>query len=272
MRTIKTETKILTPQDALEILKCNSRNRPMSKPTVMFYEDQLRRGLWKFNGVPIIIGEGNVLLDGQHRLAAIVKSGISQQCLIVYGIDPNTFDTIDVGKSRSGADMLNIVNVKNSVGVSAIISSYYVLLNKNYVFQRSAVQTRLSKNEIVSNYLKSPDFWQDIFKQASRCNLKIKLLKISLIGGMMVYLIKDKKHNEAKVISFFEQLFFDTNIENTSIAILRDKLLKDITGQYKMTSKYKLALIIKAWNYYITGKDAKLLYYNSEKEPMPEFN
>jgi len=271
METIRTEVKIVTPEYALELLKINTRNRTMSKPTVLFYVEQMKRGVWKFNGEPIIIGEGNVLLDGQHRLAAIVKSGLAQKCIITYGIDPSTFDTIDTGKIRSSGDMFSISGIINAKAISSIISSYFVFKTKTVTLDNYSHNIKLSKTEILNKYYELPEFWQEIFKQAARYNDKLKLLKISFIGGLMSFLILEKKHDKQKVMSFFNQLFYDTNIENEVIPLLRDKLLKDLIGQYKMTNKLRMAFVVKAWNYYIQGKEVKMLTFNVDKEILPEF-
>ena len=87
----------------------------------------------------------------------------------------------------------------------------------------------------------------------------------------MSYLILEKKHNEDKVYSFFNQLFGIDAIENTSISYLRDKLLQNISGQYKMTPQLQRALIVKAWNDYVKGTEHKVLTWNPDKELMPEF-
>lgn len=262
---------IITPEIAMELLQTNLRNRPMNRQLVLFYTSQMEKGLWKFNGEPIIISNNNMLLDGQHRLAAIIKSKIPQKMVIVSNIDSNTFDTIDVGRIRTAGDMLSILNVKNSKQIGAFISAYSVLLTNSYDILNGKKVSKLSKNEIVAEYNNNPDFWNDIYVQASRFHNKIHLMNMGSIGGYMAYLIKNKQHDVEKVTSFFNQLFFDTNIENSTIPLLREKLLKSAIGQYKLTQRYKHALIVKTWNAFILGKDFKVLSFNVDKDAMPAF-
>lgn len=270
MKTIKTKEVIVTPEKALEILKTNKRNRPLKKNWVMFFADQMDRGLWKFNGESIIISADNVLLDGQHRLAAVVKSNKSQKFIIVYGIDQEAFNTIDVGTARTAGDMLSIDNVKNGNKIAGIIKVHEVLKRNNYQTGHGASRLKLSKQEIVYTFREDEEFWNEMLVIARRYYSKLKILSVRSIGGYYAYLIKEKKHDVSVVNGFFNQLFYFQGAENNSINILRDKLLKEVTGRHKMTTKYKHAMIVKAWNAYIKGKEYKTLSYNIENEPMPE--
>lgn len=69
----KVET--ITPDMAREYLKSNSMNRPLNDRTVNLYAQEMRTGNWKLNGEAICFGKNGALLNGLHRLYAIVKSG-----------------------------------------------------------------------------------------------------------------------------------------------------------------------------------------------------
>ena len=267
METITREV-LMTPEMALEMLKINTRNRPLNKSKVLEYESLMKRGMWKYNGEPVIVGKGNVLLDGQHRLAAIIKAKVSQKILIVENIEADVFDTIDVGKARTGGDMLAILDVKDASKVASIIGAYRSLcLKRTNINNSSSV---LSKSEVVSIYREMPDFWQDLNKMGGTIYRRLRLFTHSRVGGYIAFLVLEKKHNLEKVYNFFWQLVSSENVENETINVLREKLLKDITGQYRLTPKYKHVCIVKAWNSYISGKTLNTIRY-SESEIIPEF-
>ena len=46
--------------------------------------------------------------NGQHRLTAIVNTGITVPCIVVAGIDDDALPTIDTGLTRSSKDVLGI--------------------------------------------------------------------------------------------------------------------------------------------------------------------
>lgn len=111
------------PDVARELLELNTKGqRTISKDAVERYAVDMSTLDWLFNGAAILISNSNELLDGQHRLTAIIESGESQVLLIVRGIDPAAMVTIDAGRKRSYADGLRIRGYANHTTVAAIAS------------------------------------------------------------------------------------------------------------------------------------------------------
>lgn len=99
------KTVIVTPEQATIWLDTkNSRNRPVSQSTVDRYVQEMKAGNWKENGQGIIFGKDGQLINGQHRLKACVAANKTFTTLVVYGIDNESFDTIDDGSQRSLAE------------------------------------------------------------------------------------------------------------------------------------------------------------------------
>lgn len=269
MKVITNEI-LITPDIAMDILQNNHRNRKMNKELVLLYADQMSRGLWKFNGESIIISDENILLNGQHRLGAIIKSGTSQKFIVVQGISQAAFDTIDTGKTRTAGDILSIANIKESTKISSIITRFFGV-SVSQSRRESLLRSRRSKQEVLSEYQSNPDFWRAVLTASSRLYRRIRLLSQSDIGGYIAYLVKEKGHDFNFVESFFNQLFFDTDIENSTIPLLRDKLIRSITTQYKISSRLRHALIVKTWNAYVDGKEYKRLSFDIDKEEIQEF-
>lgn len=93
--------EMITPQIAEEYLKHNTNNyRFLSREKVCNYAEDMKRGLWKANGESIVFDTDGTLKDGQHRLNAIVKSGIPCQILVVRGIEDN-INVFDMGMGRT---------------------------------------------------------------------------------------------------------------------------------------------------------------------------
>lgn len=106
---IKTTWEIITPEKAKEILKKNGKNRSISWSTVNAYARDMAKGYWTEGvGVGISIDENGILRDGQHRLEAIVKSGVSVRMLISRGTDPNGI--YDCNRKRSVSDQISIIS------------------------------------------------------------------------------------------------------------------------------------------------------------------
>ncbi len=103
----------ITPGDAAKWLEDNLSNRNMRARAVNAYARDMAEGRWQITGETIKIGRGGELLDGQHRLQAILASGKEQRMLVVYGIDPAARSVIDTGAIRSGADALRMSGVQS---------------------------------------------------------------------------------------------------------------------------------------------------------------
>lgn len=117
---------VYTPDTASEILDRNNvGNRPLSRRIVNKFARDMLEGNWAANGETIKFSHSGRLLDGQHRLAAVVKSGVSVAMFTVTGIDESTFDTIDTGKPRSNADIFSLSGVSNASDMSATARLLY---------------------------------------------------------------------------------------------------------------------------------------------------
>ena len=79
---INTRIVCITPQMAEGMLRHNTGNRALRPSVVQHYADQMRRGKWQVTHQAIAVDCYGNLVDGQHRLSAIVMSGVSQMMLV----------------------------------------------------------------------------------------------------------------------------------------------------------------------------------------------
>ena len=98
----------------------NPKNRPFRKSLADDYAQAILRKEWKHNGESIIFGTNQVILGGQHRLAAVVLAEYERQgnesrwgtepvsivSHVTSGIDPASQDTTDIGQKRTYGDVL----------------------------------------------------------------------------------------------------------------------------------------------------------------------
>ena len=103
----------ITPADATRFLENMVNNRPPAPRHVTFLANAMRRGEWEVTGQPIIFSGSNIkskLIDGQHRLLAVVSSGITIQSLAVFDAGENSYTKLDQGRGRSASDCLMVAN------------------------------------------------------------------------------------------------------------------------------------------------------------------
>lgn len=111
----------ITPQKAAEYLRHNTNNyRKISLAKVNQYIAEIKAGRWELNGEPIVFGEDGVLKDGQHRLAAIAKSGRSIETAVIRGVK-NEVKIYDLGMTRTTTQIVNANGYEiNSVVMAAV--------------------------------------------------------------------------------------------------------------------------------------------------------
>lgn len=105
------EMVTITPAMALKWLEnSNIRNRPLSQNHINKLARDMKNGHWKQTHAGIAFDPSGVLLDGQHRLWAIVESETTQSMMVVYNVPKNAVMFIDSGRSRTVVDILKLSN------------------------------------------------------------------------------------------------------------------------------------------------------------------
>lgn len=98
----------ITPDVAQRLLDTsNYDNRFLRKAHVASLAARIKNGEWKLTPQGIIIHSSGRLLDGQHRLAAIVQADIPVTTTMFTVEDDSIFTALDQGAKRSMADLTN---------------------------------------------------------------------------------------------------------------------------------------------------------------------
>lgn len=111
----------VTPALAEKWLGHNTHNRNVRQTKVEQYARDMATGRWRFNGDPIRFDVNGALLDGQHRLLAVLRSGATVQALAVYNLAPEAQDTMDIGAARKLGDQLYLSGETNASTLGAIL-------------------------------------------------------------------------------------------------------------------------------------------------------
>lgn len=99
--------EVITPQIAQRYLEKNTSNRELRPAVVRRYANAMLNGLWEETHQGIAFNKEGVLIDGQHRLSAIVMSGVTQKFLVARGVEHKASIAIDVHAKRNFADTLS---------------------------------------------------------------------------------------------------------------------------------------------------------------------
>lgn len=125
---ITDEVVLITPAMASQWLENNRMNRPISRQVVATYARDMANGDWHYTGDAIqfaTVDGDQVIIDGQHRLLAIIRSKAPQWIKVERGYPPETIQYKDQNRPRRLADQLQTEGHSYTVQLVAIARRVY---------------------------------------------------------------------------------------------------------------------------------------------------
>lgn len=119
--TISSSVETISPAIATAMLKRNVGNRNLRQGHIRGLADAMIDGRWVV-AQAIYFDRDNNLIDGQHRLSAVVMSGVTVQMLVVRGVNKADFGAFDQGVLRTAGDIygqLGGADVNNCTAIAS---------------------------------------------------------------------------------------------------------------------------------------------------------
>jgi hypothetical protein len=245
------------PAEALLFLEKNTMNRNVRDRRVKQYAHDMKEGLWRENGETIKRTRDGDLLDGQHRLWAIIESGVTLDMLVVDGLDPEVMPSIDTGASRSFSDVAKIGGYDHTGQLATCVRwlFWYSDPERADLIDSLGKHSRRQTNSALADYLvQNPEISErvheaQVFKRANR-----------IIGAGTACAVYALAHSEdpIKAGQFFALLESGTNLTETSpVYHLRERLMSHTSVAMNRTERF--ALCLKAFRLFIDGEECKSL-------------
>lgn len=263
-----------TPELAGELLQLNNANRPLRNDLVKHYSDQMKAGEWMFAGGTVNISNAGMLLDGQHRLEAIIRTGMSQIFNIQTGLDNMVFQTLDTGRMRTASDTAYVAGFTKDYTNVARLIRLIIMYEKFGLEDYLANKERLATNAQLMNWIyaheKEKKVIQETVRRAHSYYDKVPFISM---GWMSLLLYVVSKKNPQGITTFLDQV---TNKDQKNISqhpnlrAIRTKFYEmSVTGKRsQLRTGYKLAVVIKAWNLWLKNYKMSRLDW-SENEGFP---
>lgn len=176
----------ITPAMAEKWLAATTfRNRDVSMVVINRYASDMAAGKWALNGESIVLDDNGNVIDGQHRLRAIIKAGVPIKSLVVRGADHSVFPTFDIGAKRGGKDVLSIAGYANARSLAAILKNIVALDSSGFSNGPrgggSLVKHRLDYLQLANNHPESIQSTSFVQSHHSSCEI---LRPVSFAGCM----------------------------------------------------------------------------------------
>jgi len=257
------EEMTITPELARRWLDNGAKNVPLRNVIVADYARQIQEEKWEFNGESIKFDVNDQLIDGQHRLQAVIRADKPIRSVVVRGLPPTSFQTIDRGRKRTTGDTFALLGIGNA---NHIASSLNILWRyEQGIWHRGGYPhpTTAELVELLGRHPSLPSF----IPAGRRC---LKLLRPSLTTTL-AYLFSQRDETLAE--TFFDGLAEGTDLHiEEPVRLLRERLFTNRASKSRLQQREVLALVIKAWNLTRAGARSRNLRWRAagdSPEPFP---
>ena len=262
---------IISPEVAENWLRFNTKNRKINPEYANQMANKISRGLWQFNGEPIIFNTDGGINDGQHRLTGCVKSGKPIETVVAWGASPDAIVTVDRGKKRSLRDNLTILRDETDNTLASVLNSCVEWFVKGEQSGRAVKRSSRVEFEDAIEYLDAHPEVKNFDHYKTPTARKIAVISVIWFAH---YVCAQIDADDADY--FFDHLMSGRQGENPldeTIFVLRETLMsrrEDIKGE----KDTQLALIFTAWNKFRDGDVPKIIRWtgkgaNAQKFPVP---
>jgi len=247
----KATIETISPRQAEKMLAMNTGNfRPISKIRTTLYAQEMASGNWDCNGESIKMN-GNELIDGQHRLEAIIESGIPITSVVVRGLESDG-RTIDRGQPRSMAQWLSHKGIKNGSAMPGLVRC--CIGYEEGLWGRQTSRSYTIPDSEIYRFIESHEpRLQEVIQVVSKSR---PLIAGTLSGAVLFYgseQIEDIAANPT-VRWFFDRLTDGKMLdEDDAVFHLRNRLIKH-SPFTKIPSFIKRSYMVIAWNKTVRGE------------------
>jgi hypothetical protein len=249
----------LTPKKAEKLLEHNVHNRGVNWTRVQQYASDMRKGDWQINGEAIKVAADGQILDGQHRLLAILEADTPVQTLLITGLAPETQETMDQGKARGFGDALKLRGEKQYTMLAAAVRIVCLYERDGVPFHDGGRKPAPSIAQLSRTLERNGELRDSVeFASAHRR----PWLPTTVVAALHhLFAIADAE----SAADFFSKLATGDELSASSpIYVLRERLIAEHADKDRhLNPKVQLAFIIRTWNAYMEGETIRRLVFNA---------
>lgn len=255
-------------------------NRPILSAVVNNYARDMLNGHWWLTHQGLGFDTNGKLKDGQHRLLALVMAAedgatdgehvvppnpkIKLQFNVTYGLEPDVFDVLDVGRIRSSNQILAMAGHVNTMKLAAAGRLLYLYDHYEYEqWRRIKVPTHTILAYVNETKLQN---YVDV-------GTSLQYIGVIATAATVGFYVCERVLPDAPHQSFLEGLRTGENLgKENPVNTLRNYFIrsKKDASSPRRESFYHLALYIKAWNDFCNKRRRSTISWKpSESFPRP---
>lgn len=269
-KTIEVAFHTVTPEMArLWLNSPRPVNRTIRPNKVADIARAIRTGRWEpANGEAIKFDAEGCLIDGQHRLSAVIEAGVPVCMLVIGNVGIGAMRTVDIGESRRGADVLKVEDQGGRMKNYAVLAAAATWLWK---IRRGSAgikdSRRPSKDEIPDIVSRNPGLVECANELVRSRGLRAMAAKAPFLSALY-YVFRQIDEEDAQ--SFMRKFGDGLGLEQGDpVYILRERFLTDRAEQVTTRTWMQVALVVRAWNAHHEGRKVQFLRVSAE-QPFPD--
>jgi hypothetical protein len=235
----------------------------------------MRRGDWQANGATVVIDSQGRMIDGRHRMLAVIEADMPIDFLVVTGIDSQAQLVIDTGKSRSLEDHLHIHEVPNARHAAS--ATRFLWEYEHGVLQwRGDIMKRPYPTlpQLAALYEKRAGDLQDGVAQAQSVFKTVRMSK-AMLAGIWPVLSSIDFEDASEFYDRLARKIMDGALID-SVEVLSRRMNNQDRPSFggRLSIRTQAAFMIKAWNSYRRGESMSRLTFrpggaSADKFPVP---
>ncbi len=264
----------VTPELADKYLGTMTQNRVLRDNRVMQWVTIITEGEWKLTNDAISFDTNGHLINGQHRLAAIVVAEIAVPLIVVRGLPVDVQDVMDSGLTRKLSDALQL---RGETDCFVKASALRWIARLDYIEAEDGATVNYYRNNSgpsVSQLLHLFDRQAEAIAEVLPTSRRAKAT-LGLPAGVIAVMVRQRELDPEDFEAFWAGAVDGVGLESGDGRLaLRNYLLSPTRSGTRRLDYLQLAYVTKAWNHWRDGNPVHNLKWNfggahSERFPIP---
>ena len=250
----KFEVHDITPDMAKTILTYrNKNNRKYRYNQLAKLSEAIEKGEWQVTNSGLAFDKEGNLIDGQHRLAAVLQTRKTVPMMVATNMPKEIFNVIDSGCKRTTGDALDILGSENGLVVSGAIKIFICYQKFPEQSWSGTAIVQPTSTQITNIYKKRSEEIEALLSVIKTKHKRFKCFAPSL-GLALSMLLLDCGWSDVQIWEFWDAVTLGANLSSDSVILSFRNQLSDpyFRKRHYGTQRYMLNAFIKCFNSYIT--------------------
>lgn len=263
----------ITPEIAREYLTKNTNNyRSIIPHIVAKYANDMKDGLWDENGSAIVFSKSGTLLDGQHRLNAVIRACMPVSMVVVRDVSDQV-SSFDTQSKRSESQVLKASGIDGYARTLQASSVAGMLLSRAYT--RNGPAGKQVSIQKIRRFLKAKEAEMDAVASAVFSGNSVCAKRASVLcAAWCLFEIGESMNNIRQFFSVVNSGFPVDGKECSPCIVLRNHLLntKGLYIHTKASVEKDFSMTIRAYLDFKNGALRRTAYKDSTLVSSKYFN